>query len=89
MSEVPLYQSTDFSEVDRLGIWYESVNSGARKSPDSPNGWDPIGLQKDGYRGTSLVRNSLPPLGPPHDPRYGPTVGSQEGIFLMSEVPLY
>ena len=28
-----------------------------------------------------------PPLGPPYDPRYSPTVGSYGGVFLMSEVP--
>ena len=28
------------------------------------------------YRGTSPIRNRRPPLGPPQDPRYSPTVGS-------------
>ena len=28
------------------------------------------------YRGTSLIRNSAPPLGPPQGPRHSPTVGS-------------
>ena len=28
------------------------------------------------YRGTSLIRNSIPPLGPPEGPRHSPTVGS-------------
>jgi len=27
-------------------------------------------------RGTSPMRNRPPPLGPPYEPRYGPTVGS-------------
>ena len=31
------------------------------------------------YRGTSLIRNSCPPLGPPERPRLSPTVGSQGG----------
>ena len=28
------------------------------------------------YRGTSLIRNRPTPLGPPQEPRHGPTVGS-------------
>ena len=28
------------------------------------------------YTGTSLIRKSPPPLGPPYDPRYSPAVGS-------------
>ena len=31
------------------------------------------------YMGTSLIRNSPPPLGPPYDPRHRSTVGSLEG----------
>jgi hypothetical protein len=33
------------------------------------------------YRGTSLIRNSPPPVGPPQDSRYSPDVGSwEEGV---------
>ena len=40
------------------------------------------------YRGSSLIRNPPPPpLGPPYDPRYSPTVGSP-GEAILIEVPL-
>ena len=40
------------------------------------------------YRGTSLTRNSPPPLRPPYDPGHSPTVGSQEGrCFLWARNP--
>ena len=28
------------------------------------------------YRGTSLIRNNAPPIGPPQGPSHNPTVGS-------------
>ena len=40
------------------------------------------------YRGTSLIRNSPPPLGPPYNPRYSPSEGPRREGVLMSEVPL-
>ena len=33
-------------------------------------------------------KKHLPSLGPPYGSRHSPTIGSQEGLFLMSEVPL-
>ena len=31
------------------------------------------------YRGTSLIINSPPPLGPPEGPKHSPTVGAKGG----------
>ena len=39
-----------------------------------------------GMQGYLAHRKHPPSLGPPYGPRNGPTVGSQEGVFLMSEV---
>jgi hypothetical protein len=36
------------------------------------------------YRCTSLIRNRPPPLGPPYEPRHGPTVGSH-GVALSDK----
>jgi len=41
------------------------------------------------YRGTSLIRNSPPPLDPPGTLGIGLRQGPRRGVFLMSEAPLY
>ena len=41
------------------------------------------------FKGTSLIRRRNPPLGPPYVPMHNPTVGSQGGAFIMSEILLY
>ena len=50
-----------------------SINSGNRASHSCSSGNLSINTP---YRGTSLIGNSPPPLGPPYCPRYSSTVGS-------------
>ena len=71
MSQVPLYFMLNLTT-------FRIIQIGAPE-PRSSRGRGCV------YRGTLLIRNSPPPLGPPYDPRYSPTAGS---VFLMSDVPL-
>jgi len=91
--EVPLELNTPNPRAGHSSAGGEEKRGGRRQEGGgSTRGGTPAAARTQApsvichaYRSTSLIRNRPPPLGPPYDPRYGPTVGSYGGyVFLLN-----
>ena len=80
-------RGTNYAQGDMLVVCFTSVTLRADQSAIFPKTWKSLpspSLPGVPYRGTSLIRNRPPPLGPAEEPRHGPTVGSY-GVAVSYE----
>ena len=61
-------------------LYHSTLGSRVKKKKKKKKNQPPIAcrveVERKRYRGTSLIRNRHPPLGPPQEPKHGPTAGS-------------